>query len=181
MTVGQRIPRLELCPEQTRSKPSAAVAISGAGNITDNERNLIRLSPGDALFIPNGERVKMATRTLAISDCIPPDTVCLNIRDFTYETEIIICCKLHVVQVPAAELKDNLRKAAEDYIRNYQASKTSKDLLRPPPPFRRRGQRKIRRNNQNCGWARFTAQYITVGEDSYFHIFSYISDGGGRQ
>lgn len=30
------------------------------------------------------------------------------------------------------EFKDNLRKAAEDYIRNYQASKTSKDLLRPP-------------------------------------------------
>lgn len=50
---------LELCPEQTRSKPSAAVVISGTGNITDNERNLTRLSPGDALFIPNGERVKM--------------------------------------------------------------------------------------------------------------------------
>ena len=30
------------------------------------------------------------------------------------------------------EFKDNLRKAAEDYIRNYQASRTSKDLLRTP-------------------------------------------------
>ena len=30
------------------------------------------------------------------------------------------------------EFKDNLRKAAEDYIRNYQESRTSKDLLRTP-------------------------------------------------
>lgn len=50
---------LELCPEQTRSKPSAAVVLSGIGNITDNEGNVTRLSPGDTLFIPSGERVKM--------------------------------------------------------------------------------------------------------------------------
>ena len=30
------------------------------------------------------------------------------------------------------EFKDNLRKTAEDYIRNYQESRTSKDLLRTP-------------------------------------------------